>query len=183
MTTIRIATRESKLALVQAHHLAEEGDANHFDLPRPLLDREGCDLSFAGLKTAVRYQLREVAGENDALSDEVKADMAASFQNAACDILQHKTRAAMEMARQIIPDISQLVVAGGVAANQAIGAELQACCSEAGWSLIVPPPKLCTDNAAMIGWAAMERFKAGEVSDIHTVPKARWSLEDLKQAS
>jgi N6-L-threonylcarbamoyladenine synthase len=148
--------------------LAAQGNADAFDLPRPLMDREGCDLSFSGLKTAIRYTLQA----QPELTGQVKADMAASFQKTACEILVEKTRRAYRMAAQNMP----IVLAGGVAANSAIRGAMEALAEELDTHCVFPPVKLCTDNAAMIAIAALERFEAGETSPLTTEPRARWPL-------
>ena len=151
--------------------LAATGNPHAYDLPRPLLDRPGCDLSFSGLKTAIRYSLQA-----QEVTETVKADMAASFQRTACDILEHKTRKAYEMVGASLP----IVLAGGVAANQAIRRRMESLATELGTFCVFPPIQLCTDNAAMIAWAALERFAAGETTELTMEPRARWPLAELQ---
>ncbi len=155
----------------EVEKLASNGNAKRYPLPRPMLARAGCDFSFSGLKTAMR-QLIETPDIN-------KADAAASFQAAVIDILKNRTGHAMARFRGDFPENENptLVVAGGVAANQDIGDGLRALAGENGFALCVPAPALCTDNAAMIAWAGLERFAAGASDPVSTGPRARWPLD------
>jgi N6-L-threonylcarbamoyladenine synthase len=152
---------------------ALNGNPRAYDLPRPLLGRRKdangrADFSFSGLKTAVRQLAESQPGIED---------VSASFQAAVIDILTDRTRIAMELFRGDFPQGSTLVVAGGVAANQAIGKSLARLCEREAFDLRVPPPRLCTDNAAMIAWAGVERLCAYPVGDALSVsPRARWPL-------
>lgn len=148
---------------------AKHGNPKAYDLPRPMKGRAGADFSFSGLKTAVR-QLAAEPGRS-------VEDVSASFQAAVIDILRDRCRIAMGLFRSDFPGANVLVVAGGVAANQAIGTALAQMCREEGFVLRVPPPRLCTDNAAMIAWAGVERLsaKAGG-DDLSISPRARWPL-------
>lgn len=148
------------------------GNAARFRLPRPLLDRDGMDFSFSGLKTSVRYLLDEI-GEP---SETDKVDIAAAFQAAAVDILVDRTRRAIARFRAEHRGQGRLVVAGGVAANKAIRAALATLSRSADFHLVTPPPALCTDNAAMIAWAGLERFALGQQDDLSAPAKARWPL-------
>ncbi len=163
--------------------LAKQGDAARFALPKPLCDKPGCDMSFAGLKTAVRYQLRELQAAQGQLTQQDKCDMAASFQRTVSEVLEHKVAAAMALAKESVPKIERFVIAGGVAANQAISHAMRTLFVKHGWSLIVPPPGLCTDNAAMIGWAAIERLRLNKIEAMDEAlafsPRARWPLAEL----
>lgn len=150
------------------------GRADRFELPRPLLKHAGCDFSFSGLKTAVR----EAAESLDNPTGQDIADLAASFQAAAARHLAQRTEKAMAL----MPEAGRLVVAGGVAANCAIKKMLQQLCAANSWELIVPPPKYCTDNGAMIAWAGAERLAAGldmaQAEAMAMAPRARWPLAD-----
>ncbi|NNC48575.1 MAG: tRNA (adenosine(37)-N6)-threonylcarbamoyltransferase complex transferase subunit TsaD [Sphingomonas sp.] len=145
--------------------LAKDGDPQAVSLPRPLVGSGEPHFSFAGLKSAVQR-----AVQSDSHKPE---DIAASFQQAVVDCFVDRTRLALEEC-----DAPALVVAGGVAANQAVRGALQALAEEQGRAFSVPPAWLCTDNAAMIGWAGAERFAAGLVSDLDTPARARWPLDD-----
>ena len=152
---------------------AKNGNARAHSLPRPLVTghnvRANAQFSFSGLKTAVR-QLHE---RGDARME----DVSASFQAAVIDILVDRTRTAMAMFRRDFPDGTALVVAGGVAANQAIGSALAKLASDEGFVTRIPPPRLCTDNAAMIAWGGIEKLAAGAAGDsLSITPRARWPL-------
>jgi N6-L-threonylcarbamoyladenine synthase len=150
--------------------LAEKGNAKRYALPRPMRGRDGADFSFSGLKTAVRQLVQdgETAG----------ADIAASFQSAVIDILVERTGAAMAMFRADFPDArdAALVVAGGVASNHAIRQALIELASREGFEKKIPPPGLCTDNAAMVAWAGVENGQLGYFDGIGVSAKARWPL-------
>ncbi|MCZ8123621.1 MAG: tRNA (adenosine(37)-N6)-threonylcarbamoyltransferase complex transferase subunit TsaD [Magnetospirillum sp.] len=150
--------------------LAREGDGDLFDLPRPLKGRPGCDFSFAGLKTAVRH-LRAKA------PDARVADIAASFQAAVADSLADRTRNAIRLFLDRHPHGKHLVVAGGVAANSALKARLSDVAARAGLTLAAPPPALCTDNAAMIAWAGLERLVRGAREPLDYPCRPRWPLD------
>ena len=158
---------------------AMTGDPKAFAFPRPLLDRPGFDLSFAGLKTAVRYAVqREGVPEAGAPVTQFAADIAASFQAAVVEILEKRSREAMRWFKANRPDAATptLVVAGGVAANGEIRRALEKATAREDFVLAVPPVKLCTDNAAMIAWAGLEQFQAGDVAPLDVTARARWPL-------
>jgi N6-L-threonylcarbamoyladenine synthase len=153
---------------------ARGGDPARFPLPRPLKGRPGCDFSFAGLKTAIRQLIEKwpgTPGERDV------ADIAASFQAAVADVLADRTAQAIAAFRRAHPDGQHLVVAGGVAANGALRARLDALAREHGLALVAPPLKLCTDNAAMIAWAGIERWRLGLTDSLAFAPRPRWPLD------
>ncbi|MEO0822882.1 MAG: tRNA (adenosine(37)-N6)-threonylcarbamoyltransferase complex transferase subunit TsaD [Pseudomonadota bacterium] len=157
---------------------AEAGDPAAFDFPRPLLDRPGAEMSFSGLKTAVlraRDRLVECQG---GLHRRDIADLCAAFQAAVRDVLSAKTARAMAAFRASHPGLGEPVVAvaGGVAANRALRAGLDAAAARAGFRAIAPPLALCTDNAAMIAWAGAERLIAGE-APAPVLPRPRWPLD------
>ena len=150
--------------------LAKLGNSKRYSLPRPMRGREGADFSFSGLKTAVR-QLVQTGEINP-------ADAAASFQAAVIDILVERTSVAIEMFRADFPGARDpaLVVAGGVASNGAIRQALGELAVREGFQKKIPPPGLCTDNAAMIAWAGVEKGQLGQFDGIGVSPKARWPL-------
>ena len=144
--------------------LAKDGDPSAVPLPRPLVGSGEPHFSFAGLKSAVQRAV--VSGEF------APADIAASFQQAVVDCLVDRTRLALSSS-----DAPTLVVAGGVAANQAIRSALRELAARSGRGFTVPPAWLCTDNAAMIGWAGAERYRLGMVDDLDAPARARWPLD------
>jgi len=158
-------------------HLALKGNPEAFLLPKPLKGKEGCSFSFSGLKTAAR----KVILENKDLSPTFEADFCASLQKTIGDILEDRCSNALKIALEKKPEISKLVVAGGVAANQYFRERLENCVQEKGRGLITPPINLCTDNGAMIAWAGMERLQRGLVGSLNFAPRPRWPLEELKK--
>jgi len=152
---------------------AAGGDPRRFALPRPMLGRPGCDFSFAGLKTAVRL----AAEAQPVLDAPTVADLAASFQAAVADVLADRTRRAIAAFKARHPRGRALVVAGGVAANGAIRTRLSAMAAESGLTLVAPPPRLCTDNAAMIAWAGLERLRLSLSDGLDFAARPRWPLD------
>ncbi|HVO14279.1 MAG TPA: tRNA (adenosine(37)-N6)-threonylcarbamoyltransferase complex transferase subunit TsaD [Alphaproteobacteria bacterium] len=151
---------------------ATGGNPKRFALPRPMLGRAGCDFSFSGLKTALRHAIEALPpGPIDARD---LADLAASFQAAIADVLADRTGNAIAAYGQ---KGGTLVVAGGVAANAAIRARLGALAEKAGLRFTAPPPRLCTDNAAMIAWAGLERLRLGLTDGLDFAPRPRWPLD------
>lgn len=154
---------------------AKLGDAKRFDLPRPMRGRPGCHFSFSGLKAAVKRAVDALpAGP---LLDQDVYDMAASFQAATADVIAERTRNGIAEFKKQCPSGTTLVVAGGVAANETLRARLDDVASREGMTLAAPPLKLCTDNAAMIAWAGVERFKLGQTDDLTFAPRPRWPLD------
>lgn len=159
--------------------LASGGDRARYRFPRPLLGRPGCDFSFSGLKTAVAQEVaRHPPGP---LPGRIAADIAASFQQAAADVLADRARHAMAAFRAAAQNDGAgaplLVVAGGVAANQTIRAALAEAVRCAGFRLAAPPARLCTDNAVMVAWAAIERLRLGLDDPLDFAPRPRWPLD------
>ena len=154
---------------------AKDGDGKRFNLPRPMLGREGCHFSFSGLKTAVRRQIEQLGNGN--MSGQDIADLCASFQQAAGDILIDRCKNGLNQFRNIYPAGNTLVIAGGVAANKSIGQRLNELKHTENIQLIIPPAKLCTDNAAMIAWAGIEQLESGNASSLDFKPRPRWPLD------
>jgi N6-L-threonylcarbamoyladenine synthase len=146
------------------------------DLPRPMKGRADCNFSFSGLKTALRQRVEALRAAG-AFDTDAQADLAAGFQLAAIDSLADRTRRAVQMTRETTPDLTALVVAGGVAANTALRQRLQEIAAAADLPLLAPPAKLCTDNAAMIAWAGLERLRLGETTPLDFAPRPRWPLD------
>ena len=152
---------------------AKLGDKNFFKLPEPIINRAGCNLSFAGLKTAVLRESKKINGE-----EKLRYNLAASFQNTINRILYKKTKVAVEMFREKIKEENfQLIVAGGVAANKAIRNNLSTLSSEMNFETIYPDIKFCGDNAAMIAWAGIQRFKKNMIDGVDVSAKSRWPLD------
>jgi N6-L-threonylcarbamoyladenine synthase len=155
---------------------AATGDARRFDLPRPMVGRPEPDFSFSGLKTALRHRVAEL-GADRPLAEQDRRDLAAGLQAAIADCLADRTARAIDIARARYPGLTALVVAGGVAANGVIRAHLQEVATTADLRLTVPPPRLCTDNAAMIAWAGIERLRRGYRDGLDFAPRPRWPLD------
>ncbi len=155
--------------------VAEGGDPAFLDYPRALAGRAGLDFSFSGLKTAVLHSLRAQSGE---WRQAHLADICASFEQAVCDQLARRTlRAARELGSR------QLVLAGGVAANQRLRAQLEAACAGTGLALALPPLAWCTDNAVMIARAAHGRLLRGERSPLDLDATPRFDLEQASRGA
>ena len=151
---------------------AKKGDQNYFKLPKPIIKRAGCNLSFAGLKTAVLRISKELKNEKE------KYHLAASFQKTINEILYEKTKIAMnEFLKVKQNNKNTFVIAGGVAANLTIRRNLAKLAEEKEFISIFPPINLCSDNAAMIAWAGIERFKINLIDNLEFPSKARWPLD------
>ncbi|MFD1511573.1 tRNA (adenosine(37)-N6)-threonylcarbamoyltransferase complex transferase subunit TsaD [Lacimonas salitolerans] len=161
---------------------ATAGDPRRFAFPRPLLDRPGCDMSFSGLKTALLRARDAVMADKGGLTRADRADLCAGFQAAVVDVLAEKTRRALGLYLAEDPAQPLLAVAGGVAANTAIRAGLETVCADLGVAFTAPPLALCTDNAAMIAYAGLERFRAGLVDDMTLAARPRWPLDTTSPA-
>jgi N6-L-threonylcarbamoyladenine synthase len=157
---------------------AAAGDPKRFAFPRPLLDRPGCDLSFWGLKTALLRARDAVVAEKGGLTRQDRADLCAGFQAAVADVLTEKSRRALVQAGRV----TGFAVAGGVAANKAIRAGLESVSREAGVRFLAPPLALCTDNAAMIAWAGIERLDLGVTDGFDLMARPRWPLDASQPA-
>jgi N6-L-threonylcarbamoyladenine synthase len=159
--------------------LAEGGDPRRFALPRPMLGREGCDLSFSGLKTAVAQLLRQ----HDTWNQTDKADLAASFQAAVAAVLADRAAHACGMMRRRHPSARALVLAGGVAANRAVRSAVAEAAEKNNFRLVAPPVRLCSDNAVMVAWVGIERLRQGWQDELAFRPLPRWPLEALNRAA
>ena len=152
---------------------AKLGDKNFFKLPEPIINKAGCNLSFAGLKTAVLRESKKINQD-----DKLKYNLAASFQNTINKILFKKTKVAVEMFREKTKKENfQLVVAGGVAANETIRKNLSILSNEMNFETIYPDLRFCGDNAAMIAWAGIQRFKKNMIDDVNISARSRWPLD------
>ena len=151
---------------------ARKGNRNYFKLPKPILKTGGCNLSFAGLKTAVLRTSKELKNEKE------KYHLAASFQNTINEILYEKTKVAMqEFLKNKKDKQNTFVIAGGVASNLSIRENLTKLSKEKNFIPVFPPINLCSDNAAMIAWAGIERFKMNLIDSLEFPCKARWPLD------
>ena len=149
------------------------GDKNFFKLPEPIVNRAGCNFSFAGLKTAVLRESKKIDGNN-----QMKYNLAASFQNTVNKIIFKKTKIAIEMFKEKTKQKNiKLIVAGGVAANKSIRENLNNLAKKMNFKCIYPDMKFCGDNAAMIAWAGIRRFKKNLLNDIDVSVKSRWPLD------
>jgi N6-L-threonylcarbamoyladenine synthase len=157
----------------QVEREARAGNPERFALPRPMQGRAEPNFSLSGLKTALRLEADRLAplGPSDV------ADLCASFQAAIVDVVIDRTRVGLRAFREAAGHPTALVVAGGVAANQAIRAALERFAVESGLRLAAPPVGLCGDNGAMIAWAGLERLRLGLVDDLMAPARARWPLD------
>ncbi|MGZ3215657.1 tRNA (adenosine(37)-N6)-threonylcarbamoyltransferase complex transferase subunit TsaD [Paracoccus sp. T5] len=151
---------------------AAQGDPDRISLPRPLLDRPGCDMSFSGLKTAVLRQRDALIADQGGLRAADRRDLCAAFQTAVAEVLAEKSRRALAAS-----PVPVLAVAGGVAANRQIRAALETVAGAAGARFLAPPLRLCTDNGAMIAWAGIERFRLGHRDGMDLSARPRWPLD------
>lgn len=156
----------------QVERLAKEGNPLRFAFPRPLMGRKEPNFSLSGLKTAVRIEAEKIAP----LSEQDVRDLCASFQKAIVESIIDRTRMAFDRLDELNISVTALVIAGGVAANRAIRAGLEALALRKKLPLVAPPHELCTDNGAMIAWAGLERFQQGLIDPLDFAPRARWPL-------
>ena len=152
---------------------SKEGDENFYKLPEPIINKAGCNLSFAGLKTAVLRESKKINGDV-----KLKYNLAASFQKTINKILYKKTKIAVEMfKKKTKKENFQLIVAGGVAANKTIRENLTQLSNEMNFEIIYHDLKLCGDNASMIAWAGIQRLKKDLIDDLNITAKSRWPLD------
>jgi N6-L-threonylcarbamoyladenine synthase len=150
--------------------LARQGTPKRFRFPRPMTDRPGLDFSFSGLKTFTMNTLKSLA--EPTLQD--KADVALAFQTAVADTLRIKCRRAAEQT-----GLKQMVIAGGVSANQALRTALQSVTQTTGCEIYYPALKLCTDNGAMIAYAGLQHLVQGHEEPLDIVVRPRWPMTEL----
>ena len=156
----------------QIEKFAEKGDPDKYVLPKPILNKGGCNLSFAGLKTAVLKISKNIKNEQD------KFDLAASFQKTIEVILCKKTKIAFnEFEKEVNPKEKIFVVAGGVAANKSIRSKLINLCKKENYQSLFPPRELCGDNAAMIALVGLEKYKLKQFDNLDYPAKPRWQLD------
>jgi len=161
--------------------LAATGDENRFTLPRPLIGSKDCNLSFSGLKTAVRKIVETYAPDGDLAHADIPAhdiaDICACFQYTATDCLCRKLAQAITYFKQNYPTGKNLVVSGGVASNTYLRTKLQHLAEKNGLIFAAPPIRFCTDNGVMIAWAGLERFRKGLTNTLDFKPRPRWPLD------
>jgi N6-L-threonylcarbamoyladenine synthase len=156
----------------QIEVLAKKGNSNRYNLPKPIFNKGGCNLSFAGLKTAILKITKEIKTNKE------KCDLAASFQKTIEEILYKKTRIAFgEFEKLNKKQKKTFVVAGGVAANIGIRSMLINLCEEKNYQSIFPPINFCGDNAAMIAMVGLEKFKNKQFNELDFPAKPRWPLD------
>jgi len=152
---------------------AKLGDKNFYSLPKPIINRGGCNLSFAGLKTAVLKISKEIK------SNKEKYNLAASFQNTIEEILSEKSKVAFkEFKKNNKSKKNTFVIAGGVASNKSIRKKLIALSLKEGFDPIFPPIDLCSDNAAMIAMVGLEKYKLGLFNNLDFDARPRWPLDE-----
>ncbi|MBQ4471874.1 MAG: tRNA (adenosine(37)-N6)-threonylcarbamoyltransferase complex transferase subunit TsaD, partial [Alphaproteobacteria bacterium] len=154
---------------------AKLGDPKAFQLPIPMKGRAGCDFSFSGLKTAVRFQIEKIGK----LTDTQKNDMCAAFQSAVVAQMRDRLEHALKTFKKDFPKANDLVVGGGVAANGAVRQMLEEVAIKHKMVFSAPPMKYCTDNGVMIAWAGLERLQLGLTDSLDIKARPRWPLEDL----
>lgn len=154
---------------------ALKGNAKKYIFPKPMCDRSGCDMSFSGLKTSVRNLIIK---NKDNINEELISDICASFQHTILQILEYKIDEAIsEYLKQF--KVKNIVISGGVAANKYLITNLERSLKDKGFTLISPPGKLCTDNAAMIAWAGLEHFSKTSKNFIDFCPRSNWPLSEI----
>ena len=157
----------------QIEVLAAKGDSSRYDLPKPIFNKGGCNLSFAGLKTAVLKISKNIKTEKE------KFDLSASFQKTIEEILYKKTKIAFDQFEKKTKAKKKIfVIAGGVAANKKIRSMLVNLCNKEDYKSVFPPIEFCSDNAAMIGMVGLEKFKINKFDSLDHPAKPRWELDE-----
>ena len=158
---------------------AFHGDPYSFKLPLPLINQKNCNMSFSGLKTALKREVNKIITNKNSLPKTEIKNLCASFQYAVTRIFTEKTKIAMMIFKDNYPTVKPtLAIAGGVASNKSIGHALIKTAHDLEFNLIIPEPNLCTDNAAIIASAGGELFLNGEISADALVPRPRWPLDN-----
>ena len=150
---------------------AKKGDPKKFNLPKPIINKGGCNLSFAGLKTSVLRFTQNLKNNQD------KYDLAASFQKTIEEILYIKTEVAFKQYLKLSKK-RDFVIAGGVAANNGIRQKLNRVSKENSFKTFFPHINLCGDNAAMIAMVGLEKYKKSQFSDLSFPVNPRWALDE-----
>lgn len=162
--------------------LAAMGDDSRFSLPRPLIGSGDCNLSFSGLKTAVRKVIETYSPdgiiEHAILPKQDVADLCACFQMTATDCLVRKLEKAAIYFKQHYPQGQHLVVSGGVAANTYLREALKKLADKYALQFAAPPIRFCTDNGVMVAWAGLERYRLGYTNSLDFKPRPRWPLDE-----
>ena len=160
---------------------AISGNEKRFTLPKPLVASTDCNLSFSGLKTAVRKIVETYSPDGDLMHADIPsqdvADICACFQYTVTDCLCKKLTRAIKYFKQKYPKGNHLVVSGGVASNTYLREKLQQLATDNELTFAAPPIRFCTDNGVMIAWAGLERFRKGDVSSLDFKPRPRWPLD------
>jgi N6-L-threonylcarbamoyladenine synthase len=156
--------------------LAKLGDENRFIFPQPLVDKldNRFNFSFSGLKTAIKIKIDKM----EQVSEQEKRDICASFQLTIVKILINRFENILKSGI-LDKSIRDVVISGGVSANQYIKANMEKICEKYGYNLVTPPIKLCTDNGVMIANAGLERYLLRKIDNLLITPKSRWELEEL----
>ncbi|MFT5703498.1 MAG: N6-L-threonylcarbamoyladenine synthase [Rickettsiales bacterium] len=170
--------------------LAKNGSPDRYKLPKPLFGtrEHNCNFSFSGLKTAVRRLVENLTGEEydhfssaKKLNSEQIADICASFQKTVAEILVNRLKNSLEVIADKKISIEDLVIAGGVAANQYLYQKITEFGEGCGLRVLAPSIKICTDNAAMVAWVGIEKLKLGLINELDFAPRAKWSLVESQK--
>ena len=153
--------------------LAEIGDGSAISFPRPLYNSKEMNFSFSGLKTAVKQEIDSSLPINEKL----RSNICAAFQDSVIDILENKLQMAVDYFKKNYSNDVDVVLAGGVASNKAIFSSINKMSKKKNFNVHVSPKELCTDNAAMIAWAGIERYKINLTNNLEFPSQARWPLD------